>query len=181
MDDNFRKAWALLTAAYPQAPQSANPETAALYARTLQDLAPELLEAGVLSAISTLKFFPTVAELRDLAFHAVERVNGLPTPVEAWGEVMAEVRRVGYWREPHWRYDAIALAVRAIGGWQELCSSENPVADRARFVEAYAAIVSRARDDARQLPQVRTTVDRMLSSPRAEQIQHLISSAVKRL
>lgn len=181
MDANFRKAWALLTAAYPQAPQATNRETAALYARTLADLPADLLEAAVLSAIGACKFFPTVAELRDLAFSAVERAGNLPAPSEAWGDVMDAVSAIGYYRTPNWKVEAIAEAVRAIGGWEMLCQSENSVADRARFIEAYGAIVQRARTDARQLPQVREALSRLTSSPRAENVRQLLAGAVKRV
>ena len=36
-------------------------------------------------------------------------------------------------------------------GWRYLCLSENPVADRAHFVQAYQAMAERQRQSARRL------------------------------
>lgn len=181
MAEGFVQIWKALTVAYPTAPQATNRETMAIYERALSDIPTDVLKAAVLSAISTRTFFPAIAEIRELAFSAIEREAGLPTATEAWGAVCEAVRAIGIYGAPRWKYQQTADAVRAVGGWESICNSENPTADRARFIEAYSAIVARARSDARQLPEVRDTIKRFEAQRRAEQAKQLIAGAVKAL
>ena len=54
-----------------------------------------------------------------------------------------------------------------IGGWKYLRNSDNPVADRARFLADYEERRRRAREDARLLPQVRALRDQLAERQRA--------------
>lgn len=68
--------------------------------------------------------------LTDAAFGA-RRPGG-----EAWGDVGKAVRTYGIYRTPVFSDHLVARAVAAIG-WTAICNSENPTADRARFIELY--------------------------------------------
>jgi hypothetical protein len=48
----------------------------------------------------------------------------------------------------------ILRAVEAIGGWHTLCSSENGIADRARFIEAYNLLLKKETEKMQQMPAV---------------------------
>jgi cytochrome c551/c552 len=45
-------------------------------------------------------------------------------------------------------------------GWQNLCTSENAMADRARFIDAYNASVNTYVSDTRMLPSVKQVADK---------------------
>lgn len=121
--------------------------------RCLADLAPAALEAAVLAHISTNKWFPTIAELREATL-AMLPGQGIPTATEAWGEVMHAFEMVGYYHTPEWSHPAIAKTVDAMG-WQQLCLSENGMADRAHFIKLYEVYVKRVRDDSLMLPEAK--------------------------
>lgn len=162
--DTLAQVWLMLAEAYPQAKQVDVAGTAKLYARLLADIPDDLLEAAALHVIGRSKFFPAVAELRDAAFDLRKTALALPTALEAWGEVMAEVRRSGSYREPRFSSDVIRQAVVALGGWQSICLSENVTADRARFVEVYDQLTGREDAHARLLPSVRGKVTELAAA-----------------
>jgi len=91
-----------------------------------------------------------IAELRAAAFNILETANPIPTDYEAWAEVQAEIRRVGHCGQPQFENPLAEQVVQQLG-WRYLCLSENPVADRAHFVQAYQAMSERQRHSARRL------------------------------
>jgi len=159
------ECFAVLGAAYPNF--NATRETITVYHRVLSDLPDELLQTACLDAISKSRFFPTVAELRDAAIAIRTNRLALPSPFEAWEEICAEMRRVGYMGAPKFSHPWITNSVRQIGGWQRLCLSENAIADRARFFEAMDD--ARRRNDLQEhtLPQVRELALRLAGPKRA--------------
>jgi hypothetical protein len=64
---------------------------------------------------------------------------------EAWGKVVQEMSRTGYYGEPQFDDPAIATAVK-IMGWKDLCSSPNKEigVTRAHFYRTYEACRKRA-------------------------------------
>ncbi len=120
--------------------------------RCLGDLPLRALEAAVLMHVSTNRWFPTIAELREAALSV--REGGIPTAVEAWAEVMKAFEFVGYYGIPQWSHPAITKTVDAMG-WQNLCLSENAMADRAHFMRLYETYAKRLRDEGVMLPDVK--------------------------
>jgi hypothetical protein len=121
-----------------------------VYVRLLADIPGEVLERAALEHISRSNYFPAIAELRSAAFDILEAISPIPTDYEAWGEVQSEIRRVGHVGQPQFSHELIARAVELLG-WRYLCLSENPVADRAHFVQAYQALREGKRRDTRRL------------------------------
>jgi hypothetical protein len=121
-----------------------------VYVQLLADIPGEVLEQAALEHISRSTFFPAIAELRTAAFDILEAINPIPTDYEAWAEVQAEIRRVGHVGLPQFSHALIAKSVDLLG-WRYLCLSENPVADRAHFVQAYQALRESTRRDTRRL------------------------------
>ena len=121
-----------------------------VYVQLLADIPGVVLEQAALEHISRSTFFPTIAELRSAAFDILEAANPTPTDYEAWSEVQAEIRRVGHCGQPQFTNLLAAQAVDQLG-WRYLCLSENPVADRAHFVQAYQALAERQRHSTRRL------------------------------
>jgi hypothetical protein len=153
MDDDLTtlQGMIMLQAAYPR--MEFGEESLRVYEMVLADIAPPLLRTAVLRHISTSKWFPTIAELRQAAAEIVLQTDGQLTGPEAWGMVQREVRLVGHWRKPRLG-PMVRRAVEAIGGWRQLCLSENSTADRARFIEAYTILRKREADRVQALPQV---------------------------
>lgn len=124
------------------------------YVATLADIEADLLKAAALRFIenNTYPRIPTPGELRQMAAEIVNDAQGLPPGSAAWGEVMHQLRYVGSWGAPQWSSTLVAQAVQDVGGWMYLCMSENPPADRARFIAAYDERLKRHTRDMMQLP-----------------------------
>jgi hypothetical protein len=121
-----------------------------VYVQLLADVPGEVLKQAALDHISRSNFFPAIAELRTAAFDILDAINPVPTDYEAWAEVQVEIRRVGHVEQPQFSHALITKAVELLG-WRCLCLSENPVADRAHFVQAYQALRESTRRDTRRL------------------------------
>lgn len=137
------KIMAILVAAYPNAQVSE--QTSEIYESMLADLDFETCKAAVMRLLAGSKFMPSIAEIRTTAAdiqHGPKRLGG-----EAWGDVVAEIRRVGYIGTPRFSDPCVAEVVRMLG-WQQLCKGESSEAsDRARFIELYDGLQQRARAD----------------------------------
>ena len=113
-----------------------------VYYEMLKDLPSELVKACVLKHASTNKFPPTVAELRDQIGFGDLAING-------WGQVQKAFRIYGHWREQE-ALDSLDPTTRRVVeslGWQNLCLSENTIADRAQFIKAYTELAERERNE----------------------------------
>lgn len=82
-----------------------------------------------------------IRKIVDMAAHGRRRHGG-----DAWGDVLREIGRSGRYRSPSFADEVTARAVARLG-WRELCDSENPVADRARFVQLYDQLATEAVSD----------------------------------
>lgn len=99
--------------------------------------------------IRTCKFMPTLAEFM-LAVGASASGPAKPGAI-AWGEVRKLIHRYGAYRTPGVDFevgDAQTAQAIAAFGWTELCASEAPVADRARFIELYDRLTVDTRTEA---------------------------------
>lgn len=132
----------------------------AMYCRVLSDIPNDLLEAAALAHVRTGKFFPTPAELVELATEVA--FEGMPLPLEAWREVKSQVMS---WCVV-FSHPLIEEAINCLGGMKAFGQSnedEEP-SWRARFCEVYAGLVKRAKSKAAEHPDV-ATVRRQLSRP----------------
>lgn len=133
----------LVLAAYPTQRQRMSREDVAAmttaYANGLLDLDATIARAAVSALVLTEQWMPTIATIRGKALEMTQgrkREGG-----EAWGDVVAAMKRYGWTRTPGADFTfadpLVARCVKALG-WGELCRSENAIADRARFIELYA-------------------------------------------
>lgn len=116
----------------------------AIYVEHLRDLDDEQIKRATSRAISELKWFPKVAELRALA-----GVRGQvePSPADralvAWSFVTHAVERHGGWNTVVFDDPIIHAVINNLGGWQAFCRrSETEDLDtfaRAAFLKAYEA------------------------------------------
>ena len=143
----------VLAAAYPRF--TLRKETIEVYARCLADLPDAVLEAAAKDCIARSRFFPTVAELREAA-HGITHA-GEETAYEAWEQVMRSFRMCD--KCPSFRNPRTNKALDGIGGWRLVGLSDNTVADRARFIQAYNSYQERDKRQQLSLPEVRALAE----------------------
>lgn len=139
-----------------------------LWCELLRDVEGDVLRAAALKHASTSKWFPTVAELRDAAFAIAYPQR--PTAMEAWGEVARQVRSVGSWDKPAFGNPITRQLVTEMG-WLNLCVSDCPGADRARFIQAYDQLTAREKDAAMELPAVSEVRRRLQAATEGRRIE----------
>lgn len=127
-----------LQAAYPNAKFVDTEAGLDMWYTMLADLPLENITAAVYKHISTNKFAPTIAEIREIAAN--------PAPVkdwsEGWGYVLSAVSNFGVYRvEEAMEYvklqDILAYKVLKRLNFKEICLSEDLTVDRANFRMAY--------------------------------------------
>jgi hypothetical protein len=160
-DQEILKALTVLASAYPRfdLPE----QTIRIYQRLLADLDFDLLKAATLQCATTHTFFPAVAEIRAAAVDLKAMADGIPSDIEAWGQVLEQMRKVGSYGTPDFSHPLVDQVVRQMG-WINLCMSENQIADRARFLEAYSQTNKVTRRRSQMLPEVLDIVDRKMLS-----------------
>jgi hypothetical protein len=136
------KLVAMISAAWRDA--AISDATAEIYETMLADLSFETAQQAVARLIATNKWLPTIAEIRATAAdieHGPARKGG-----EAYGDVLAEIRRTGAYGVPTFKDPVVAECVRLMT-WRGLCLGDNEAADRARFIELYDGLQTRVRAD----------------------------------
>ena len=179
----------------------------------LQDLDAELGRAAALHYLSNKTFFPAPGDLRAKAMEINTLADNVPSPAEAWGQVLGAIQHVPsvwcerganlrdaidgkigkeYWNAignyaDHKRdctecktgglgevygHKVVEQTVKMLGG-RDVLMTDNPTADRARFIEAYKEIVAREKAKDEMLPAVRQMVEKQktLRAPEAEMKQ----------
>lgn len=145
----------VIGAAYPNWKPSEY--TVEVYFQTLSDLPADLLHAAALKAVAEpgRAFAPSVGEIRGCAGELKRQAAGVLDSYQAWEEVCRQlIENGGEFGTPIWSSPLVERAMKSIG-WRNLRMSENQVADRARFIEAYNQVANRAERDEMDLPQVR--------------------------
>lgn len=118
----------------------------------LKDIPYEIAENAVMEHICTNIYPPNIAEIRKLCMERCQR------PIlsfdEAWGVVQKAMGKYGSYhpQEAFATMDELTLSVVKNLGWTRMCQSENPVADRANFREAYEE-KAKAVQNSNQLPE----------------------------
>lgn len=118
----------------------------------LKDIPYEIAENAVMEHICTNIYPPNIAEIRKLCMERCQR------PVlsfdEAWGVVQKAMGTYGSYhpQEAFATMDELTLSVVKNLGWTRMCQSENPIADRANFREAYEE-KAKAVQNSNQLPE----------------------------
>jgi hypothetical protein len=142
----------LLLASYPTQRQRLSADDIAemtrAYAMAFRQIAAEQVRQAVTELVLTEKWLPSIATV--VARVAEVRDGRKRDGGEAWGDVLAAVRKYGSWRTPGVDFKfADPIAARAVKslGWSELCASENAVSDRARFIELYAQLAANDASD----------------------------------
>ena len=124
----------------------------AAWSLMLADLDPVVAKAAVIKVCRESDYFPSVARIVAAAEELDPRNEKLPTAAEAWEEVEKQIWSAGIYKPPVFSSELVRRAARAIG-WLQLCSSENPAADRAHFLRLYESMKNK-RKEAKEIEQV---------------------------
>lgn len=143
---------AALRTYYPRETILPNQQAAELWYMELQDLSYNVAMMALREHVHTSKWSPSISELRERA--ATIRDGETPDWGEAWATVQQAIRRKGMYRETEAleSMDEITRATVERLGFQNLCLSENAVADRARFKDIYEQVAQRKKRE-NQLPE----------------------------
>jgi hypothetical protein len=179
--DEAARLVAVMLAAVPSHRVDAKsiPGMIAAYRDLLDDLSYEQCNAALRVLLQTRTWLPSVADIRSTALEITRgpvRAGG-----EAWGSVLRAISAEGVYRQPGVDFvfaDPVTAQCVAAFGWQNLCSSENPTADRARFVELYDKLATQHRRE-QQSPALAAAAE--VRELGRGQVDALVSSITKRL
>lgn len=128
-----------IKSAYPSSKILEDNASMDFWYRMLEDIPYDVVENAVIEHICTNVFAPNIAEIRKLCMERCKKP--IPSFDEAWGIVQKAISTYGS-SQPQSAFalmDDLTLSVVKNLGWTRLCQSENQVADRANFREAYEA------------------------------------------
>lgn len=122
-----------------------------LWYRELSDIPYTVAEAALRKYVSTNKFSPTIADIREMAVTVTQGEK--PDWSEGWRQLELAIRKYGQYNIP----DAMASmdditrdTVKRLG-YRNLCMSENVMADRANFRMIFEQLADR-RQKEQQMP-----------------------------
>jgi hypothetical protein len=137
---------AIATANFPTMQERDMKPTAVLWEQALSDMPYEVAEKAILKVLSTSKFFPTVAEIRDAGIQLTQPRS--IDAIEAWGLIIQAIRKYGMYDQEKAMQslpsDVEAMVRRFT--WRELCLNENPDILRAQFRMAWETQSKRERE-----------------------------------
>lgn len=160
--------------------------TKEVYWQTLQDIPSDELKAAVLHCVteSGRAFAPSIGEIRGAVSDLRRASANVPSAYDAWQEVCKQILLVGSYGTPTFTSPLIERTVKNLG-WRNLCLSENQVADRARFVQAYEQLMERAVTEDMMLPEVRGYIETrggmLLEAPAEQTPAFRAGASVKQL
>ncbi len=145
--------------------------TIAAYIRILKDLPPELVERAAEDLGANSTFFPAAAEIRRAAFDLIEQSQGIPTAIEAWGQVKAVYDDV---RQDK-MHPLTIEAINSLGGIRAYgqANIDAEASWRARFIQSYDILSKRKRRDLDMLPGVRQFADKLAAGKVDGEIKEL--------
>ncbi len=136
-----KKQFAMLSiaikSAYPASKILEDNASMDFWYKMLQDIDYNVAENAVMEHICTQIYPPNIAEIRKMCMTIYN-----PTVLnfeEAWGVVQKAISQYGRDnpQEAFATMDELTVSIVKKFGWLELCTSENPIADRANFREVY--------------------------------------------
>ncbi|WP_235912641.1 replicative helicase loader/inhibitor [Velocimicrobium porci] len=137
-----------IKAAYPNANLMPDKRSKEIWYTMLSDLDYVVCMTAIKEHISTNRFPPSIAEIREQCANIA--IGKVPDWGEGWEQVEKAIRSCGMYQEEEAlkRMDETTkICVKRLG-WKNICLSENIVADRANFRMIYEQIVNRSKREA---------------------------------
>lgn len=149
---------------YPKENILPNKEAMALWYRELQDLPFPVAEASLRKWVSTNKWSPSIAELREAA--ATIQHGEIPEWGEAWEKVLKAIKKYGiYSIGPAMEsFDPLTRKAVECIGFRDICMSENIAADRANFRMIYENLAEREKTRQQVALPLQQAIERLGSS-----------------
>lgn len=151
--EQFARFAMALKTYYPRDGLLPNNEALNLWFIQLQDLDYKVVELSLNKWVAVNKWPPTIADIRETAANIV--LGDAPDWGEGWQQVLKAIGVYGMYRQQDAldsMDDITRQCVERIGWWN-ICTSENPSADRANFRMMYEATAERQKREM-QLPQM---------------------------
>lgn len=136
-----------------------NQEAYELWYQALQDIPYDVAQATLTKWVSTNKWSPTIADLRE---NAVTITHGeLPDWGKGWEQVLRAIRKFGIYRidEAMASMDEITRTCVERLGFKEICMSENISVDRANFRMIYEQLAERQQKEKVISPNLAKTIE----------------------
>ena len=149
---------------YPRENILPNKQAMAMWYEELKDIPYSLAMMALREHVHNEKWSPSIAELREKA--TAIRGGGVEDWGNGWKQVMDAIRRYGMYREAEaleTMDDTTRDTVKRLG-FQNICCSENIIADRARFKDIYEQLAERKKRE-NNLPE---GLRKAISNARAE-------------
>jgi hypothetical protein len=149
----------IATANFPSTQEKDMKPTAVLWEKALSDVPYDIAEAALIKVLSTSRFFPTLADIRE-AIADITQPRTMDA-MEAWGLIGEAIRKFGWYRQKE-AMEFLPEDVREMVKqftWWDLCMNEQPDILRAQFRKAWE-IRSKRKDELRALPsEIRTLLE----------------------
>jgi hypothetical protein len=142
----------IATANFPSMQTRDMQPTAVLWEKALNDMDYPTAEKALIKVLSTSRFFPTIADIREAAAQITN--PRVMDAMEAWGLIVQAIRKHGMYRQKE-GLESLPPDVREMANrftWRELCLNENPDTMRAQFRMAWET-QSKRENEMRQIPQ----------------------------
>lgn len=159
-EQEFGTIAAAIKTYYPKEKILVNEKAIELWFKHLEDIPYELAAAVVAEWVSTNKWSPSIADIRE---GATRIMNGSVSDYgEGWRQVQRAISNYGMYRPDeaiNSISDPIARETVKRMGFLEICTSENPSVERANFRMIYEQLSERSKRDA-QIPQsLKSTIE----------------------
>lgn len=155
---------AIATANFPTMQERDMKPTAILWEKSLSDIPYDIAEKALIKVLSTSRFFPTIAEIREAAVQ-ITHPRTLDA-IEAWSLINQAIRKYGYYREKE-GLESLPPEVAEMAkrfSWRELCLNENPDTLRAQFRMAWETQSKRKKEVMALPTEIRTMIDGLASN-----------------
>lgn len=149
---------------YPKEALMPNEQAVELWHNQLFDISYEVAQVALNKWVAVNKWPPTIADIRETAANIV--FGDTPDWGEGWQKVLKAIGVYGMYRQQEALESMDEITRRCVEriGWWNICTSENPSADRASFRMMYEATAERQKREM-QLPQMtRTQISQLQSA-----------------
>ena len=128
---------------YPKENILPNQQAMELWYRELQDIPYPVAEAALRQWVSTNKWSPSIAEIRETA--STVQSGSIPDWGDGWEQVIMAIRKYGSYRIPEAMesFDPVTRQCVERLGFRNICMSENIAADRANFRMIFEQLAER--------------------------------------
>ena len=128
---------------YPKENILPNKEAMQLWYRELRDIPYNVAEASLRKWVSTNKWSPSIAEIREMAANVQH--GDIPDWGEGWEEVQRAIRKHGMYNVKAAMDSFTPLTRQTVErlGFRNICVSENPMSERANFRQCYEILAKR--------------------------------------